>query len=59
MNEIFKSTAVEVLMLNEAIPLYEQSNKSIAYHCYTRGYSRDSGAAEEYRSGFLDSTLGI
>lgn len=27
--------------------LHEQSNKTIAYGCYTRNYSRDSGAAEE------------
>lgn len=58
MNEVFKSATVEVPMFNKVIPLYEQRNKTISSQCYTRGYSRDSGAAEEYRSGFLDSTLG-
>jgi hypothetical protein len=39
---------------------YEQIDKTISTRCrcYNRGYSRDSGAAEEYRSGFLDTTLG-
>jgi hypothetical protein len=48
---ILKSVTVEV---NHIVHSYEQSTKTISYHCY----SRDSGAAEEYRSGFLDSTLG-
>ena len=55
---ISKSVTVEVLMLNNLVHSCEQSNKTISYHCYARSYSRDSGAAEEYRSGFLDSTLG-
>jgi len=45
-------------MPNNLVHSCEQSNKTISYHCYARSYSRDSGAAEEYRSGFLDSTLG-